>query len=79
MAMATTRTFRSGNSEALRIPKDMAFGEGVELTLVRSGDVLTVTPARPSVAEMVRRLRELPGPDNVEVRDTEELPERPGL
>ena len=27
MAVAKTRTFRSGNSEAIRLPKDVAFGK----------------------------------------------------
>jgi antitoxin VapB len=76
---ARTRTFRSGNSEALRLPKDVAFGEDVELVIVRSGDVLTVYPATLTVPEMVERLRALPVPPAVERRETDELPERPGL
>ena len=42
MTTATARTVRSGDAELLPIPADMAFGEGVELRLVRSGDVLTI-------------------------------------
>ena len=79
MAVARSRTFRSGNSEALRLPRDVAFGEGVELVIVRSGDVLTIYPAKETVPEMVDRLRELPRPTEIEERDVEELPERPGL
>ena len=79
MSVARSRTFRSGNSEALRLPKDVAFGEDVELVLVRSGDVLTVYPAALSVAEMAARLRELPAPPYIEEREADELPERPGL
>jgi antitoxin VapB len=77
--IVTSRTFRSGNSEALRLPREVAFGTGVELTLVRSGDVLTVYPKRQSIAEMIRRLDELPAPDRVQERDVIEAPERPGL
>lgn len=79
MNSATTRTFRSGNSEAVRLPKDIAFGADVELTIVRSGDVLTIYPARPPIAGLIRDLAALPRPAAVEVRDTEDLPERPGL
>jgi antitoxin VapB len=79
LAIARSRTFRSGNSEALRLPKDVAFGEDVELVIVRSGDVLTVYPATMSVPEMAARLRGLPKPPTVEERDVEELPEPPGL
>ena len=79
MPIARSRTFRSGNSEAVRLPKDVAFGEDVELVIVRSGDVLTVYPAKTTVADMIERLRTLPAPAAVEVRDVDELPERPEL
>jgi antitoxin VapB len=76
---ATTHTFRSGNSEAVRLPRDLAFGADVELTMVRSGDVLTIYPARPSLGELVGRLAALPRPEAIEVRDDEPLAERTGL
>jgi antitoxin VapB len=79
MPIARSRTFRSGNSEALRLPRDVAYGEDVELVIVRSGDVLTVYPAAMSLSAMAARLRELPAPPYVEERDVDELPERPGL
>ena len=79
MTVAKTRTFRSGNSEAIRLPKEIAFWEDVELVLVRSGDVLTVYPAVTSIPEMIARLQALPVPPSIEERDAEELPERQGL
>lgn len=79
MPIARSRTFRSGNSEALRLPKDVAFGADVELVIVRSGDVLTVYPAALTIREMAARLRAMPAPPTVEGRDVGELPERPGL
>lgn len=79
MTVAKTRTFRSGNSEAVRLPKDVAFGEDVELVIVRSGDVLTLYPAATSIPEMIARLEALPAPPSIEARDEDELPERPGL
>lgn len=79
MATTTSRTFKSGNSEAVRLPRDMAFGADVELTLVRSGEVLTIYPARTSPADLVARLAALPRPVSVEIRDEEPLDERPGL
>jgi antitoxin VapB len=79
MPIARSKTFRSGNSEALRLPKDVAFGAEVELVLVRSGDVLTVYPAALSIPEMTAKLRALPAPPGVEPRDVADLPERPGL
>ena len=79
MTITKTRTFRSGNSEAIRLPKDVAFGEGVELVVVRSGDVVTLYPAASSIPEMIARLEALPLPTSIEERDEEELPEREGL
>lgn len=79
MSVARTRTFRSGNSEAVRLPKDVAFGDDVELVIVRSGDVMTIYPAETTIAEMIDRLRALPAPPEIERRDDEDLPEREGL
>lgn len=82
MTTTKTRTFKSGNSEAVRIPKDMAFGEGVELVIVRSGDVMTLYPApktKLTFSEMLDELEKLPAPDDIQERDEVEFPERPGL
>jgi len=79
MATVTSRVFRSGNSEAVRLPKDVAFGRDMEVTIVRTGDVLTITPKRPSVRDMVQKLRELPRPSQIEERDADIFPDRPGL
>lgn len=79
MTIARTRTFRSGNSEALRLPREVAYGEDVELVIARSGDVITIYPERLTVPAMIDRLRSLPAPPGIERRDVEELPDRPGL
>jgi antitoxin VapB len=76
MTIARTRTFRSGNSEAVRLPRDVAYGEGVELVIVRSGDIMTMYPAAVSIPSMIEKLRSLPKPPTIEERDIEELPER---
>ena len=79
MTVARSRTFKSGNSEAIRLPKDVAYGPDVELVIVRSGDVMTIYPAAMSIPAMIERLRSLPAPPTVERHDDEELPERPRL
>ena len=79
MTIARSRTFRSGNSEAVRLPKDVAFGDDVELVLVRSGDVITMYPAGMTIPAMLERLAALPRPRAIELRDDEPLPERAGL
>jgi antitoxin VapB len=79
MPIARTKTFRSGNSEAVRLPRDLAYGEGVELMVIRSGDVTTIYPVTSSIPAMIERLQALPRPPVIEERDVEELPERRGL
>ena len=79
MPTIETRAFKSGNSEAVRLPKEFAFGTDVELTMTRRGNVVTIQTKRPSMAELVAQLRAMPRPNEVEIRDTEEIPERPGL
>jgi len=79
MPIARSRTFRSGNSEAVRLHKDVAFGDNVELVIIRSGDVLTIYPAASTISDMIARLRALPAPPSIESRDEEELPDRTGL
>lgn len=57
----TTRVFKSGNSQAVRIPADMAFDSNdMEVTVTRSGDEITIRPKRASVTEMIAALRALP-------------------
>ena len=80
MIEVDSKTFRSGNSEAVRLPKEVAFGSDVDVTIRRVGDVLTIMPKHKSMAELVRRLREIgPPPDGVQAREPIEFPERPGL
>ncbi len=79
VSVVTSRTFKSGNSAAVRLPRAVAFAPDTEVTIVRSGDVLTIYPSRPSLADLMARLAALPRPAAVEARDVEPLPERPGL
>lgn len=82
----TTRTFKSGNSEAVRLPKQLGFGIGTELTIERRGDALILRTvhdaeaARAANRELIRQLREIgPPSDGVQPRPEFEMPERPGL
>lgn len=79
MTTVTSRVFRSGNSEAVRLPKGVAFGRDVEVIIVKTGDVLTISPKRSSLQEMVRHLRELPVPSEIQERDPDIFPDRTGL
>ncbi|MGE3302344.1 MAG: antitoxin [Hyphomonadaceae bacterium] len=79
MPIFKSRTFRSGNSEAVRLPSGAALGQDVDVTIVRSGDVLTIYPVRMTLAELAKRLEALPAPPHTETRDTDEIPERSTL
>ncbi len=76
--MPTTRVFKSGNSQAVRIPAELAYDNtDMELTITRHGDVITIYPARASAEEMIAALRALPPETELEpierttVRDTD--------
>jgi antitoxin VapB len=63
MIEVDSKTFKSGNSEALRLPKELGFGTNVEVTIRKVGDTLTVTPKRKkSVAQLIAALEKLPKP-----------------
>lgn len=81
MTTATGKTFVSGNSEAIRLPKGIAYGAGTEMTIIRRGNVTTIYPKpKRSVADMVEALRRLGPPEKaVQARDGIEFPDRPGL
>ena len=87
MTAHETKTFKSGNSEAVRLPKGMGFGIGTDLLIERDGNRVVLTPITDPAAEK-RKLRQLvadlraigrPG----EIQDREEVriefPDRPGL
>ncbi|MEY2758031.1 MAG: hypothetical protein RIR33_1809 [Pseudomonadota bacterium] len=80
MSTARTKAFRSGNSIAVRLPKEVAFEDGTELVVERSGDIVTIYPAPAgSLSELVERLNRLPQPSNIDVRDADQIPEPKGL
>ncbi|PPD46583.1 MAG: AbrB family transcriptional regulator [Methylocystis sp.] len=64
--MATTKVFRSGNSLAVRLPRDIAFAEGTEVIVTRDGESLIVAPARLDMAGLVAGLGLPPSPPALE-------------
>jgi len=75
--MPRTRVFKSGNSQAIRIPAELAYADlNVELQITRLGDAITIYPARNSLKDAVAALRALPKPPEVERREPIEPPER---
>ena len=77
MSAARIKPFRSGNSEAVRLPREMAYGDtNLDLTITRSGDVVTIYPTRSTMAELAQKLLDLPGPDRIQEREPFEAPDR---
>lgn len=68
--MRITKAFKNGNSQAVRIPADLAYEHtDVELEIERVGDELRIRPARQPLAEVLKKFAVF-GPDL--------LAERPG-
>jgi len=76
----TTKTFKSGNSVAVRLPRDLDIPEGVEVEIEQheEGFVIRRKP-RMTMKELVEALRRLPKPATVQEREPIEFPDRPGL
>ncbi len=75
--MPLTRAFKSGNSQAVRIPAELAYEDtNVDLTITRLGDVIVIAPARTTMQKAVAKLRAMPKPPRGEVREPIEMPDR---
>ena len=75
-----TRAFKSGNSQAIRVPAEIAYKDmGAELEITRSGDVITIYPVRNNLRSLVEELRRLPKPSDIEEREPIEIPDREGI
>ena len=87
-AIVKGRVFKSGNSAAVRLPKELGFRPGTEVTLEQSGDTVTIRPVENKAA--IRRDLEQLAEDlraiwanapyrEVEKRGSDIFPDRPGL
>lgn len=83
-----TKTFKSGNSVALRLPKGLGIGPGEQFALKVDGDFLTGRriPTAAEEAErlvrfraMLEELRRLGPVGEIEQPERFEFPDRPGL
>lgn len=61
--MQTTKVFRNGNSQAVRIPSELAYGRtDIELEIERVGDEIRIRPARRPLAGVLEKFANF-GPD----------------
>ena len=55
--MATTRLFKNGNSQAVRIPAELAFpNSDMELVIERVGEELRIRPAQRRMGNVMKAL-----------------------
>lgn len=55
--MAKTKLFKNGNSQAVRIPAELAYGSwDIELVIERQGDELHIRPARKRMGDVLGKL-----------------------
>ena len=57
MNAVSSKTFKSGNSVALRLPRALGIAAGVEMRIEKDGDALVVRPARNPAAEKAKLRR----------------------
>ncbi|RKP56555.1 antitoxin [Pararobbsia silviterrae] len=61
--MHTTRVFKNGNSQAVRIPADLAYERmDIELEIERVGDEIHIRPMRRPLAGVLKKFAKF-GPD----------------
>jgi len=77
---AVTKTFRSGNSVAVRLPKELGIAEGTELEIEQTGSGLMLrrTPKRTG-RDLVAALEKLPKLAKPFKRERIVFPKRRGL
>ena len=78
--MHTTRAFKNGNSQAVRIPADLAYERtDMELEIEREGDEIRIRPARRSLAGVLTKFAQF-SPDFLAAgRGDQEQAERDAL
>lgn len=78
--MHTTRVFRNGNSQAVRIPADLAYERtDIDLEIERVGDEIRIRPARRPLTHVLEKFAQF-GPEFMaEGRGDQEQAEREGL
>lgn len=78
--MQTTRAFKNGNSQAVRIPADLAYERtDIELEIERDGDEIRIRPARRSLAGVLSKFAKFSPDFMAEGRGDQEQEERDSL
>jgi antitoxin VapB len=76
----TTRVFKNGNSQAVRIPADIAYERmDMELEIERDGDEIRIRPARRSLSGVLNKFARFSPDFMAEGRGDQEQAEREPL
>ena len=84
MSVIDTKVFKSGNSVAVRLPKEFGYVDGEAIRIENDGKVLTIRPAHDAVAErqkvvdLVAALRALGPAEKIGERPPWDWPDRGG-
>jgi antitoxin VapB len=77
---AVTKTFKSGNSVAVRLPKELGIEAGVDVEIDRRGaEVVMRKRSRRTPKELAELLISMPKPSKIQKREKIIFPKRPGL
>lgn len=85
MSAIETKTFKSGNSVAIRLPKELGFGADIAVTIERVGNGLKIVPMidpaeeKRQLDQLVAALRAIGPVGEIEPREPIDFPDRPGL
>ena len=72
-----TKTFRIGNSQAVRIPDELAYDRvGLEVEIEREGDELIIRPMRRSLAGVLKTFASFAPDFTVDARNEHEQADR---
>jgi len=78
--MHTTRAFKNGNSQAVRIPADIAYERtDIELEIEREGDEIRIRPARQLMSGVLAKFAKFSPDFMAEGRGDQEQAERDAL
>lgn len=78
--MQTTKLFKNGNSQAVRIPADLAFARtDIELEIERVGQEIRIRPARRSLAGVMTKFAQFSSDFMLDGRGDQEQSERDSL
>ena len=78
--MRTTKSFKNGNSQAVRIPADIAYERmDMDLEIEREGDEIRIRPARRSLSGVLTKFAKFSTDFMAEGRGNQEQAERDSL